>query len=238
MGSACATHVIVTSKNMSYKTRPYTKYTKKAKRNPDGKMVTMYVPKRNRKSMLNQVETGKGPERKSVENNSTYSLPLTSSFASPVLLNGIAQGYNVSERVGRKVIMKSLLLRYIASPAANGVSQNRIVVVYDKQANGSAPISTDVFQSNTTLSPLNLSNSDRFVVLCDFWTDPSQSSALNMAGTKYVKMNLEEIFGGVGATVSSINSGSVYCFIGNNSDPTIGQTSTSYLFSRIRYIDN
>ena len=42
-----------------------------------------------------------------------------------------------------------------------------MVLVYDKETNGAAPIATDIFTVNDSMSPMNLANSDRFIVVAD-----------------------------------------------------------------------
>ena len=186
--------------------------------------------------MLTQLDLGSRPERKNIDLETTFAAPLTASFATPQLINGCAQGVNINERIGRRIVMKSVQFRAILSGQATA-SQHRIVVVYDKQANGAAPIATDVFSVNTFYSPLSLGRSDRFVVVLDEITDSIQSQTLNISAKRYVKCNLETIFSGTTSGIASITSGSLYMFVANNADPTIGVTSTAYMFIRVRYTD-
>lgn len=197
--------------------------------------------KKSRKSFLNQVDTTTRPEQKNVETVSTMVPPLTATFCTPQLINGSAQGSAQNEHVGRKAIMKKVQLRYIYNSGSAGgqQSQVRILVVYDKQANGALPSVGDVLASSATYNSfMNLANSDRFVVLCDEICDSTQSSQLNISGSRYIKCNLETIFGGTTSGISSINSGSIFIMAANNSDPTIGSSAgTIYFTTRVRYTD-
>jgi len=187
--------------------------------------------------MLNQYDL-KGPERKNTDLNTTFAPPLTASFATPQLLNGVAQGVGNGERVGRRYLMKSVQYRAILDMTQDSnVSQHRIVIVYDKQANGAAPIASDVFEANVFHSPLALRNADRFVVIDDYITDIAPTSNLNIAVQRYKKVNMETVCTGTGATIAGIISGSVYMFIANNSDPTIGVVTGAFVYTRIRYTD-
>lgn len=130
---------------------------------------------------------------KNVETVSTMVPPLTATFCTPQLINGSAQGSAQNEHVGRKAIMKKVQLRYIYNSGSAGgqQSQVRILIVYDKQANGALPSVGDVLASSATYNSfMNLANSDRFVVLCDEICDSTQSSQLNMSGSRYIKCNL------------------------------------------------
>jgi len=188
--------------------------------------------------ILFQEDTASGPEIKNIDVNSTSAPPLTASFSVPQLLNGVTQGSGATARLGRKILMKSFQIRYTCSVVdGDDASQHRIVVVYDKQTNGAAPIATDVFTVNDFNSPLNLNNSDRFVVICDEITESVQSSVINISGKRYVKMNMEVLCGGSGNAVADINSGSVYIFIANNASPTMGTVTSLFWYIRIRLCD-
>jgi len=199
--------------------------------------MVSYVPKRSQRSILNQHDL-KGPERKNVDLQTTFAPPLTASFATPQLLNGVAQGVGNGERIGRRYLMKSMQYRAILDMTQDSnVSQHRIVVVYDKQANGAAPIASDVFEANVFHAPLALRNSDRFVVIDDYVTDIAPTSNLNIAVQRYKKINMEVVCTGTGSTIAGIISGSVYMFIANNSDPTIGVVTGAFVYTRIRFTD-
>lgn len=176
-------------------------------------------------------------EKKNVDVETGLTVPLTSSFTTPTLLNGIAQGTTPGAHIGRRSVMKSLLLRYTATPGGN-VSQVRVVVVYDKQPNASTPTASDVIESNTFNSPLKLQNKDRFVCLMDEISDITPSTAQNVSGKRYMKMNLPITFNGSTlSSVAAIQTGAVWLLVANNSDPTIGQVTGFYFYSRIRFAD-
>ncbi len=86
----------------------------------------------------------------------------------------IPQGTTEKTRVGRKCTLRSLHLRYlltlpeqdaVATPA-NGDTV-RLIIYLDKQCNGATIAVTDLLESDNIHSFRNLSNSSRFVVLCD-----------------------------------------------------------------------
>lgn len=218
-----------------------TQYAKSRKANAYKKKRTSSGVKKSRKSILNQVDLSTRPEQKNVETVSTMVPPLTSTFSTPQLINGIAQGAAQNEHVGRKALMKKVHLRYTyySGSAGGNQSQVRILVVYDKQANGALPSVGDVLASSATFNSFNnLANADRFVILMDEICDSTQSSALNIAGVRHLKVNLETIFGGTTSGIASINSGSIFIMAANNSDPTVGSAAgTVYFTTRVRYTD-
>ena len=77
------------------------------------------------------------------------------------LLNGVATGTDISNRVGRKICMKSLIFNanvFNVATTANALQgiMIRHMIIYDSQPNSSAtvPAVTDILSVATTLSPL------------------------------------------------------------------------------------
>lgn len=161
-------------------------------------------------------------------------------FGTGILLNGLANGSDASSRIGRKVNIKSLYIRWSALfvAGAGGGGAIRILVVYDKQANATAPAITDILLANDFNSPNNLSNRDRFVTLCDYVTE-QLSTASNLSDTGVIQktLNLETMFNaGSAGTIGDITSGSVYMFIAQSGGITTTAPTLAYR-ARIRYTD-
>jgi len=170
---------------------------------------------------------------------------------SVLLLNGIPQGTDYNERIGRKVMLKSLFIRFTinVNPGVLGVLAPqgdvvRLMIVYDAQANGAAPAITDILATVNYDSPMNLNNRDRFKVLHDkfhtMWAYNYSSGTTIIAGNaipkfsqKYIKLNHEEVFGGVANTIGSIQTGSIFFL-------TISQNEITQvnLYSRVRFSDS
>lgn len=192
--------------------------------------------------------TKRGRDELKVIDTATASANLTLN-AGLVLLNGVVQGTDYTNRVGRKTIMKSIYLRFTLLPnTANSApigDFTRIIVVYDCQTNAAAPLAGDILQSGGDyMSPLNLNNRDRFKVIHDKLVpmNPNVYTAgaltagdpVNKAWKMYKKITMETVFGGTGATVGSIQTGSIYLLY-----MSAGATSYSTLTynCRIRFID-
>lgn len=105
-------------------------------------------------------------------------------------LNMPIEGPSACNRIGRRINMKSIMLRimfgWVGTPQATTVQEfYRIALVYDAQANGTAPAVSDVFASNLVAgsvanspwSPVNLNNRDRFLVLKEFFYARPQNGA-------------------------------------------------------------
>lgn len=163
-----------------------------------------------------------------------------------VLLNGVAQGTDYTQRIGRKILLKSLLFRFSVFPSATASSGEitRLMIIYDCQTNAATPVVTDVLNSAIYNSPMNLNNRDRFKILVDkFFTTGavtyttgvvSAGMAVPRQYKVFKKMSMEEIFGGTGNTVGSINTGGIFALI-------ITQDNSKIVYvadSRIRFIDS
>lgn len=187
----------------------------------------------------------RGGELKFTDTTATNAITFgVATFNAPgptTLLNGLVPDSTATGRIGRKIVMKSLYFRYFASLAATstGGSPMRFIIVYDKQANAQAPGVTDLLLANDFLSPNNLSNRDRFVVLVDQTTDPiGTGSNYSVSGTVFKRINLETMFNaGTAGTIGDITSGSVYMIVAQNG--FIGTANCTFQWRcRIRYDDN
>lgn len=211
-----------------------------------GKHGNAFKPKKTQRGSSNNQtlrfqskDFSKGERKNCDTNNIGLICPAGGAFrASPIHLNSIARSDSATGRIGRKLTMKSLQFRFTVNESSgSGPSQVRFVVVYDKQSNLSTPAVTDVFTIDRFDSPINLNNSDRFVVVCDEVSESRQSTSLNISGQRYVKMNLDAIFTGSGGAPTDINTGALWLFLAANG--AVGDTETTPVdsFFRLRYVD-
>jgi len=143
-------------------------------------------------------------------------------------------GSDMNQRVGRKCCIKSIYLRGYAfiqgafpDPIVSGVSApaqlQRLMFIWDTQPNGSLPAITDILNTSTSASQLNINNRDRFKILMDkAWVQGpfiyntgagvAVASGQNVSQPlkKYKRLNLETIFNATnGGTIADIASGSL-----------------------------
>jgi len=182
----------------------------------------------------------KAPERKdiSIQNSAPGLVTVTGGlFSAGQLANGCAQGTSASQRVGRRVLLKSISIRFTWSilplPTTTQNVPLRLLCVYDKQTNGLAPVSGAVLQVANFIGQKNLSNSERFIVLCDQVFDPPSPNTYAQ-GQVYRKLNLETVYSGIGDTIADIATGSIYFAWANPIASTVVQIQYD---SRVRYSD-
>jgi len=164
------------------------------------------------------------------------------------LLNGVSQGTDFTQRIGRKTIIKSVLWNCGIRPAGLTGPEGdfaRLLVVYDTQTNsGSAPSATDILAVSDPFSPMNLNNRDRFHVLMDkkvamqpvqYTTGALTTGApRNIYVSKYKKCHKEIIYSGTGGTVGSIQTGAIWLLV-------VSQTSNLTVhdsYFRFRFYDS
>lgn len=164
-----------------------------------------------------------------------------STFSTPLLLNGIATGDDGTTRDGRKVLTRSILVRWKMTadetPSEYG-SSCRMILFYDKQANNAAPAVTDVLTTNDVLSTNNLNNSDRFVILKDKLVGPYGGFGSGpKIGVFSVKTQMETLYGLTTDVIGAINSGSIWfmvAFDGASVGSGVEQLSVNI---RLRFVD-
>lgn len=183
--------------------------------------------------------------------------PAAATALSPPL-NIPTNGPELYQRVGRKIYMKSIQIRgYVWNAATTTSSLGRVILLYDSQANGAAPVVADIL-SNMTLAPattgcsmLNLNNRQRFSILKDVVMN--LPSCTNVAGVLtngpsypdttgrfeinwFVKLRgLEAVFNNVnGGNIGDVASGSLFLmFITDVNDATWNFKGVT----RLRYYD-
>jgi len=177
---------------------------------------------------------------------------INSTVIAPILLNSTAAGSDFTDRIGRKIQMKSIQIRINArlDPSDNTdivhASHFRFIIYHDKQWNGStlavgnvadllsrADSGTD--REIPTLSPINLNNRDRYKIIFDKRcnVDMGKQSCLIKI---YKKLNLETIYGGTTAAASSIQTGALLFFYIGTHDA--GNDAAEFQFySRVRFVD-
>lgn len=184
-------------------------------------------------------------DKKGMDTSLTIAGPIINSTGSngdATVLNLIQQGNGSWNRIGRKVLLKSVrlrgMLRYIYAAQATtetfGTVFARMIVVWDKQPSGAAiPTFDTIFgntvqdgtETSTTLDGLKYDNTGRFKVLRDkFFTPqllatPATGGTTNQVSTEiifdeYIKLNKRTIFSGQSdpMTIADISTGALYVY--------------------------
>lgn len=174
--------------------------------------------------------------------SATYALDSTGSIT---LLNTVPQGAGTSQRVGKKIALKSLQCRgYMYNNATATVNDITYVIVYDKRPTGVLPAITDILVSASPLAFNNDTNSGRFRILkrvdktmigsaANQWSPSSAEGAdwfLSLRG-------LPQVFKAAGTgAIGDIEEGAIYLItMGGQAAGTTASAAT--LAFRLRYHD-
>lgn len=167
-------------------------------------------------------------------------------------------GTDMSNRIGRKTVLKSCYMRgylavsnTLATPMTVtnlGSTLNRFIMYWDTQPNGAVPAVTDIIKAAIPSAQLNINNRDRFRILADkqISLDPCLFDEANYANCVnqikpiklFKRLDLETIFnGGNGGTVADISSGALGVLWINN-QPSGQNGPVDFVGSyRIRFAD-
>lgn len=165
-------------------------------------------------------------------------------------LNCLTQGIGASQRIGNKVVIKSLRITgtIVANPAATSADNGniRIVIFYDKQTNEAAPaytevladIQTDLSYNSHYESKMKIANKKRFVVLRDKVIPINYGDNGSCHIDWFIKKDLEVEYSSTAAppTVANINTGAIFMFIFGNATYS-NQPQYRYVHARIRFED-
>lgn len=219
------------------------------------RMMTNMVP-----SYVGSLPVGGGlgsTEKKVIDiNNASYALENTGTTLT--LLNGCVPGSQNYNRIGRKIQPLSLQIRGFLVNTDDTIfpTKVRMIIVWDKQTNGSAPTYANIITSQnisgTTSSTyndmINLDNRDRFRIIRDRYFDlgPVNNTATQSYAQGENPISIDEWIrlpkgietcynAGSAGTVGDITSGSLYIvWIASQPAATGATLQASY---RLRFVD-
>ena len=172
-------------------------------------------------------------------NDSRNSITTTTANCVPILLNGIPQGDDSTERLGKRINMTNVAIRATASIPANATQpfdSIRVIIFYDRQPNQLTPAVTDILTTASQDAHINLFNSDRFWVVLDHYLTVSVNGPDVCQMKENRKLNTTTVYGGVGATAASINSGALWLLCYPLAPASANQPTFKYDV-RVKYAD-
>lgn len=187
----------------------------------------------------------RAPERKLIDTSGAISF--ISDTTSPplpnvVLVNGVSQGSDINNRIGRRYTNVSVQMRYTCQVSAitPTPAAARIMIVYDLQPNGATtvPILTDILQTATTTSPMNINNRDRFRVIYDKTHTVSPNGPEIFYTKMFKKLNLVTTNNaGTTATIGSIATGAMYVVTVGDTAEAADTFASGIVYVRVRFTD-
>jgi len=173
--------------------------------------------------------------------SSSYACDTTGTIT---LIATIAQGTSVQQRVGKKVMLKSMQMRGLASAGtAATINDIAYLIVYDRRPTGSLPAITDILSSASSRAQNNDDNTGRFrilkrkdIVLVGNSTTPTTGrESINQDW--FLKLNKPEVFKAAGTgAIGDIEEGAMYLVtVGSVAAGTGAATLTCTI--RTRFVD-
>jgi len=197
-------------------------------------LSTQFRPPRRQPSFATQigaVASKTAPEEKSLDQAFALTPTAAFQFSALQLLNPIPQGVSTAQRIGRRVVITKIVIRWRLVDA-----YSRFMVVYDHAPNGSLPLITDILNINDVNGVNNLANNDRFMILHDEYICSTNTNAVGgtMAGKWiYKRQPLINQWATVATgTIADITTGAIYAI---HAGPSTGAVLTCY--ARVRYTD-
>jgi len=189
---------------------------------------------------------GRDSEYKFFDTALSFSFDLTNEVPATGQLVLIPQGVTESTRVGRKCVIKSILLKGTINliPGANALASGNAFqwLVLDKQTNGAAAAVTDVFTGSAAGTALrNLANSSRFQIIKKFKWQLSPmagvTTAFNTQALHYnwfKRCNIPIEYSSTTGAITEIRSNNLFLIAGADTvDDIITQTGVC----RVRFSD-
>jgi len=180
-------------------------------------------------------------EKKFVDNAQTQGCDTTGTIKA---INGVAQGSDISNRIGRKYNNIAIQLRGTFIP--QGITTGnlaRVMLIWDAQTNGALPAMTDILTAARSDKFMNLDFRDRFKIIMDksfgfgpYNTTATQAVSAPMAKiTFYKRINLPTICDGTTSAIGDVNTGSLLLV-------TVGSAAAGaghdiLCTTRVRYVD-
>jgi len=161
------------------------------------------------------------------------------------LLNTVAQGASVNQRIGKKYTMISLQCRGLLSAnSTTKITEGVVLIVYDRRPTGSLPAITDILVTSTSTAFNNDNNAGRFKIL-KRWTQQIIGNNTTPATGKesfdadfFLKMNNIVVCKAAGTgAIGDIEEGALY-LVTVGDQATGGNAAGLTAAFRLRFVDN
>lgn len=199
--------------------------------------------RRTRRGLLKQLKNYDSLSLAISSGAGAYSAPSTQNNG--LFLLNIIQGTDIGQRIGRKIYIKSCYIKgtinFVPATGNVGTDFARLYLIWDKQANGAAPATTDVWSNNVVgKEMINLDNNERFRIIKTETVEFQSAAGVSGAYDSQVKtvewfiknVNLEVPINSTNGVITEFKSNNLVLFFGS-----LNNLCTFTGASRIRYYD-
>ena len=162
----------------------------------------------------------------------------------------VAEGTDDTQRVGRRIFLRRLFLNARIYPTSNSTIHNttRIVIFFDKQANGSTPTISDIFDNVNFMSVYDWNSvPKRYEIIYDSirsfggnWSQVNSASSEPQTGVIRLDIPLNRLvqYKGTTSAVTDIVSNSLWILHKGNQTLASDAGSNINYFCRVSYDDD
>lgn len=182
-----------------------------------------------------RLEKGWGKERKTHDTSISTNINNTSTIT---LLSGIAQGDESVQREGLVVQPSHMQYRIWcnANASSTGADYVRVIIFRDKEQHGTAPVATDILESDSFEEFCKHENRIRFQILRDFLIKVDTGTNRSVIKKGIIKFNKKQRLHYIGTAGTAANMGrnTLYVlFIGN----AVSNVPYLIMETRLRFTD-
>lgn len=157
-------------------------------------------------------------------------------------VNEVQQGATYFNRIGSKIVMKSIRLTMNLVTSANTVVTTcRTMLIYDRQPNAAFPLIADILSDSagtqTFSSGINMQNKSRFMVIRDQYNQMDAAQSLIHTVNLFCKGRWETEFKANNGTVGDIATGALLLLVFKGQQVGAGNVTAYDTTVRIRYFD-
>lgn len=176
--------------------------------------------------------------------NTVFTPPPANANSTIIPINALGQGQDFNQRIGRKITMKSIQIRYqmnqILAPAGIQLS-TRVLIVYDRQPTGALPAVQDILTTQLTCNGyVNLNNRQRFWILMDKIHCMDTAGPKSIMEKRFIRLGrkgVDATYNSVLGTIADISSGALYVIV-QNGTPVLGNDMGLLMSTRVKYTDD
>jgi len=159
-------------------------------------------------------------------------------------VNCVQQGATSFNRIGAKILVKSINFRATLRMAGSAPTNNaaRVMLVYDHQPNGAFPLIGTVISDNISTAPgfhsgLNMANKSRFTILRNQTFAFTATSVTVQLIDWFVKTKLESQFQSTDNDIGDLTTGAIYLIAFAEASSSANYVTMWDAHSRIRFFD-
>lgn len=171
--------------------------------------------------------------------NAGVVIPAAGNFSNAMFFTGIQEGTADTERIGEKITIKSLSLRYSIKVDPNQTGNSyRLMLVLDRRPNGAWPSLNNILTGDDIYGQIQLNTQfkGRFQILMNKIINTNLNQT-GLVGKYYKKMNLKTEYNGNGNTIGEASKNHFFLYICKKDDHPVALPDIFDVAFRVAFTD-